>query len=157
MTFKLPLLLSSVLVIAAVAPAPTAEMTWPGFRGHAMSGLALNARLPDRWSATENVKWAVPIAGNGWSSPIVWGDTVYLTSAIGTKPFKQPTAGLYGNDLIAELREQGLSNEEIMKRAQARDSETPEESAELRYMLYALNAKTGKVKWEREAIRMLPF
>ena len=44
-----------------------------------------------------------------------------------------------------------------MKRAKARDSETPEESAELRYMLYALDAKTGKVKWEREAIKTLPF
>src|SRR5215213_3272989 len=147
MTFKLSLLLSSALGIAAVAPAPTADMTWPGFRGHDMSGLALNARLPDRWSATENVKWAVPIAGNGWSSPIVWGDTVYVTSAIGTKPFKQPGAGLFGNDYVAELTAQGVSGEEMLKRLQARDNEMPSESAELRYMLFALDAKSGQVKW----------
>ena len=114
-------------------------------------------KIPDRWSEKENVKWAVEIAGNGWSSPIIWGDTVYVTSAIGKKAFKQPTAGLFGNDFIAEMAQQGLSQEEIMKRAKARDSETPEESAELRYMLYALDAKTGKVKWEREAIETLPF
>ena len=136
---------------------PSADLTWPGFRGHDMTGVALSAKLPDRWSTTENVKWAATIPGNGWSSPIVWGDTVYLTSAIGTRPFKQPTAGIYGNDYIAELREQGLSNEEIMKRAQERDSETPEESAELRYMVYALDAPTGRIKWQREAIQMLPF
>jgi outer membrane protein assembly factor BamB len=144
------------LASAAAAP-PAADLTWPGFRGHDMTGVAMSAKLPDRWSTTENVKWAAAIAGNGWSSPIVWGDTVYVTSAIGTKPFKQPTVGIYGNDYIAELKEQGLSNEEIMKRAMERDSETPEESAEIRYMLYALDARTGKVRWEREAIRMLPF
>ena len=157
MTSKLLTLLALFALAATPSTPPDPEMTWPGFRGHNMSGVAAATKVPERWSKTENVKWVVPVAGNGWSSPIVWGDTIYVTSAIGSKPFKQPTAGLYGNDYIAELREQGLSNEEIMKRAQARDSETPEESAELRYMLYALNAKTGKVKWEREAIRMLPF
>lgn len=155
MTVKLPRLLSSLLALAAItAPAP--EMTWPGFRGHDMNGLALNARLPDRWSVKDNVKWAVPIAGNGWSSPIVWGDTIYVTSAIGTKPFKQPGAGLFGNDYVAELTAQGVSDEEMMKRVQARDNEMPSESSELRYMLFALDARTGKVKWEREAIRTLP-
>src|SRR5829696_8371262 len=156
MTIKLPLVLAATLAFAAGAPVPTADMTWPGFRGHDMSGLALNARLPDRWSTKENVKWVVPIGGNGWSSPIVWGDTVYVTSAIGTKPFKQPGTGLFGNDYVAELTAQGVSGEEMMKRLQARDNEMPSESAELRYMLYALDAKTGKVKWEREAIRTLP-
>jgi outer membrane protein assembly factor BamB len=97
------------------------------------------------------------IDGNGWSSPIVWNDTVYVTSAIGKKPFKQPSTGLYGNDYVAELQAQGVSNEELMKRMKARDNELPEESDELRYMLYALDAKSGKVKWQREAIRALPF
>ncbi|MEO5894222.1 MAG: PQQ-binding-like beta-propeller repeat protein [Vicinamibacterales bacterium] len=155
MLVKLPLLLSSLLALAAItAPAP--EMTWPGFRGHDMNGLALTAKLPDRWSVKDNVKWAVPIAGNGWSSPIVWGDTVYVTSAIGTKPFKQPGTGLFGNDYVAELTAQGLSGEEMMKRVQARDNEMPSESSELRYVLFALDARTGKVKWEREALRTLP-
>ena len=71
----------------------TVEETWPGFRGHEMSGVAATAKLPDRWSPTEHVKWAVPIAGHGWSSPIVWGDTVFVTSAISSKPFKKPTPG----------------------------------------------------------------
>ena len=58
------------------------EDTWPGFRGHEMSGIAATASVPDRWSTKENVKWAAPIAGHGWSSPIVWGDTVHDTGIL---------------------------------------------------------------------------
>jgi outer membrane protein assembly factor BamB len=81
---------------------------------------------------------------------------VYLTSAISTKPFKQPTPGLYGNDYIAEMRAQGLPGDEINRRVRARDNEIPEESDAIRYMVYALDATTGKVIWEREAHHGLP-
>jgi outer membrane protein assembly factor BamB len=50
-----------------------------------------------------------------------------------------------------------LSDEEILKRAQARDNELADEASEIRYMVYALDAATGKIKWEREAIRTKPF
>lgn len=153
-----------VLVVSAAlgltvlaAPPPDPAETWPGFRGHGMSGIAPARGIPERWSTTENVKWAVEIPGQGWSSPIVWGDTVFVTSGISGRPFKQPTPGLYGNDYIAELRAQGLSSEEIMKRVRARDNEAPEESDDIRYMVYALDAGTGKVRWEREAHRATPY
>src|SRR3990170_2307373 len=116
-------LLFVVAAVIAINPAyadPKPEDTWPGFRGHEMSGVAPGANLPDRWSTTQHVKWAVPIAGYGWSSPIVWGDTVFVTSAISSKPFKKPTPGLYGNEYIAEMQAQGLSNEEIGRGAAAR-------------------------------------
>ena len=157
MTLKSLTLFLSFAFVTGAPPSPDPTTTWPGFRGHDLSGVSPSTKVPERWSQKENVKWVSPIAGNGWSSPIIWNDTVYITSAIGKKAFKQPSAGLFGNDYIAELREQGLSNEEVMKRVQARDSETPEEADELRYMLYALDARTGKIKWEREAIRTLPF
>ena len=142
---------------SASAREPKPEDTWPGFRGHAMSGVAPAAKIPERWTTTQNVKWAVPIAGHGWSSPIVWGDVVFVTSAISSKPFKKPTPGLYGNEYIAEMQAQGLSNEEISKRAQARDNEMADEADVIRYMVYALDARTGKIKWEREAIKTKPF
>ena len=146
-----------VLVAAALVAAPLApELTWPGFRGHDMNGVAPAARIPDQWSTTQNVKWAAAIPGNGWSSPIVWGDTVYVTSAVGTKPFKQPSTGLFGNDYVAELQAQGITGAELQKKLQERDNEMPGEASELRYMLYALDANTGKVKWEREAVKTLP-
>jgi outer membrane protein assembly factor BamB len=143
--------------ITASAREPNPAETWPGFRGHEMTGVAPSAKIPDRWSTTDHVKWAVPIAGHGWSSPIVWGDTVFITSAISSRPFKKPTPGLYGNDYIADMAAQGLSDEEITKRAQARDNELTAEADEIRYMVYALDARTGKVKWEREAVKTRPF
>jgi outer membrane protein assembly factor BamB len=140
---------------AAAAVAPTPE--WPGFRGPGMDGLAMSARLPERWSKTTNVNWMIDVPGRGWSSPVVAGTTVFVTSAISSRPFKQPTPGIYGNDFIAEMRAQGLSSAEINKRLRARDNEVPEESDEIRYMVYAFDAATGKLKWEREAHKGLPI
>lgn len=154
MSARIAAVLALAATVAATPPAP--EETWPGFRGHEMSGLAPKAKVPEQWSPTKNVKWSVPIAGNGWSSPIIWGDTVYVTSAVGGKSFKQPSAGLYGNDYVAELQAQGITGPELMKKVQERDNEMPSEVAELRYMLYAIDARTGKVKWEREAVKMTP-
>jgi outer membrane protein assembly factor BamB len=153
--FVVPALVAALATVSASSN-PRPEDTWPGFRGHAMSGVAPAGNLPERWTATDGVKWAAEVPGYGWSSPIIWGDTVFVTSAI-SKSFKKPTPGLYGNEYIAEMQAQGLPMEEIMKRAQARDNEMPDESDEVRYMVYALDAATGKVKWEREAAKALPF
>src|SRR5688572_25222105 len=149
-------LVAMLVAAAAAATAPAPEMTWPGFRGHGMSGVAPKADIPEQWDTKQNVRWVVPVAGNGWSSPIVRGDTVYVTAAVGTKPFKLPSTGLFGNDYVAELQAQGLKGPELIKKVQERDNEMPGEASELRYMLYALDAKTGQVKWEREAIKTVP-
>jgi len=151
------LALAVVVGLSAAAGPPPADETWPGFRGHGMTGVAPGTRVPEQWSPTANVTWKVEIPGQGWSSPIVWGDTVFITSGISGRPFKQPTPGLYGNDYIAELTAQGLSGEEISRKVRERDNEAPEEWDEIRYMVYALDARTGKIKWEREATRAKPF
>jgi len=154
--WKIAAVFSCTALALWAAPPKDAGKGWPGFRGNNMSGVAPSANLPEKWSKTEGVAWTAPIPGNGWSSPIVWEGTVYITSAVGSKAFKQPSPGIYGNDYAAELAKQGLSQEEIMKRLQARDIELGVESGDLRYMLYALDAKTGKVKWEAEAYRGTP-
>ncbi len=132
-------------------------MGWPTFRGPTGNGLSSETNVPTRWSTTEGVKWAVDVPGRGWSSPIVWNGRVYVTSAISSRPFKKPTPGLYGNEYIAEMQAQGLSNDEIGKRSAERDGESASEADEIRYMVYALDGKTGRVKWEREAIKAKPF
>ncbi len=153
----MPILAAIVMAIPFSAAAnPKPEDTWPGFRGHAMSGIAPGVQAPSKWSPTENIAWKAAIPGQGWSSPIVWGDTVFLTSGISGKPFKQPTPGLYGNEYIAQLRDQGLPGDEIGRRVRERDNESPEESDEIRYMVYALDARTGKIRWEQEAHRSKP-
>lgn len=154
MKFGAALLLVVMLGTGSPAAGPS---DWPGFRGPGMTGTAADARIPTTWSRTSNVAWTTEIAGNGWSSPIVWGDTVYVTSAVSGKPFKEPSPGLYGNDYIAELRAQGLSNEEVSRRVRARDNETPEESDAISYRVFALDANSGALKWEREAVSARPF
>ena len=151
------IVLTSSLVAASALANPKPEETWPGFRGHAMSGIAPGPAVVEKWSPTENVRWKIDLPGQGWSSPIVWGDTVFITSGITGKPFKEPSPGLYGNEYIAELSRQGLPEAEILKRVRARDNETPDESDEIRYMVYAIDAKTGTIKWAREAYKAKPF
>jgi len=68
---------------------------WPQFRGPGSRGVAECVNLPDRWSATENVAWKTDIPGRGWSSPIVWGDRIFLTTVINAGTSEEPKKGLY--------------------------------------------------------------
>ncbi len=129
---------------------------WRQFRGPGASGIADGSKLPERWSATDNVAWSIDVPGRGWSSPIVLGDVVYVTSAVSAKAFKAPSTGIFGNDFIAEMQKQGLPPEEINKRMRARDLEGPDESGEISYMVFAIDAKTGAIRWQQEAHRGLP-
>ena len=54
---------------------------WPGFRGPGRQGISNEKNLPTHWSATSNIVWKTAIAGEGWSSPIVFGDRVFVTTA----------------------------------------------------------------------------
>ena len=54
---------------------------WPQFRGPTGQGVAADPNPPLHWSATEHVAWKADVPGAGWSSPVVWGDRVFLTTA----------------------------------------------------------------------------
>jgi outer membrane protein assembly factor BamB len=146
----------AVACLWATASEPEGLGNWPQFRGTNGAGIADSSSLPTRWSATDSVAWTAELPGRGWSSPIVWGDRVYLTTAVNAGAFKAPSTGIYGNDYAAELQKQGLSDEEITKRVVARDIELASESDEVSYQVLALDARTGKVVWQREAQRGKP-
>jgi outer membrane protein assembly factor BamB len=55
---------------------------WPDFRGPLGSGHSDEAELPLSWSESENVAWKTPIPGRGWSSPVIWDDQIWLTTAM---------------------------------------------------------------------------
>lgn len=144
--------------LAALSLPLQAGENWPQFRGPGHAGVSTEAALPTRWSQTENVKWVVDVPGNGWSSPIVWKDTIYLTTAISPGSFKAPSPGIYGNDYIAELRAQGLPTEEIIRRVRARDNEAPGEvGGDLEWRLYGLDVRTGAVRFARTFHKGQPF
>ena len=55
---------------------------WPAWRGPRGDGSSLEKNLPTRWSASENILWKTPIPGAGYSSPVIWGDRIFLTTAL---------------------------------------------------------------------------
>jgi len=69
------------LHIEAILPAPGAEKEWPRWRGPTGQGTTTETGLPLRWSPTEHVAWKVEIPGRGNSSPVIWGDRIFLTTA----------------------------------------------------------------------------
>lgn len=76
-TLLLPFFLSGVLAWAS----RSAAENWPMFRGPTLQGVSSEAKLPTQWSPNENLAWKVDAPGEGHSSPIVWNDRVFLTSA----------------------------------------------------------------------------
>jgi len=73
--------LLTMLILACPLSRLGAEANWPQFRGPRGAGHAAAADLPIRWSETENVRWKTPIHGKGWSSPVIWGNQIWLTTA----------------------------------------------------------------------------
>jgi len=90
------LVISGILVaMMTVSLTATAE-NWPQFRGPQMNPfVADDANLPESWSTTENVKWVTDVPGLGWSSPVVWGDKVFLTTVDAAGEWERPKSGLY--------------------------------------------------------------
>ncbi len=71
------------------------QTEWPQFRGAGSLGVATDSPIPEHWSATENVLWKTDIAGRGWSSPVVWGNRIFLTTVINTGEQEEAKKGLY--------------------------------------------------------------
>lgn len=112
-----------VLLMPAILQA---DSNWPQFRGSGATGTAEHPGLPDRWSTTENVAWSVPVPGRGWSSPIVWGGKIFLTTAINEGTYEKPKKGLY------------LGGE--------RKEPVPYKH---RWALFCLDLESGNVLWQR--------
>ena len=117
--------------LPAAAPA---KGSWPSFRGSNASGVADGQRLPDSWNARtgENVLWRTAIPGLAHSSPVVWGDRVFVTSAISSRQNATFKPGLYG------------------------DGEASDDDSRHKWMLYAIDKRTGKIAWERLAFEGEP-
>ena len=97
---------------------------WPTWRGPGAIGISTTANPPIEWSETKNVRWKVEIPGRGHSSPIVWGDRVYLTTAVPTG-----VTGAAQHAPRGTLAQRGMH----------------------KFVVMALDRKTGKTVWERVA------
>jgi outer membrane protein assembly factor BamB len=109
--------------------AAPASASWPSFRGAGASGVADGQHLPDRWdpASGEGTLWRTSIPGLAHSSPVVWGDTVFVTTAVSSRDVATFKPGLYG------------------------DGDASEDRSAHKWMLVALDAQSGKIKWQQIA------
>ena len=102
------LLAALALLIVVVIQPITAQRgdRWPSFRGPSASGVGDDVRLPDRWNVKDgsNVRWTVAVPGLAHSSPIVWGDRVFVTTAVSSRGGATFKPGLYGEGTASEDR-----------------------------------------------------
>ena len=122
-----------VIVIGAMlalgGATATRQEEWPQFRGTGAGVVPDDPNLPETWSETENVIWATEIPGLSWSSPVVAGDHIFVTSAISAGEEPSPIKGLF---------DPGMENG------------SERSSNEHRWMLYEVDFHTGQVRWQRE-------
>jgi len=74
-------LISAIALLFLSVPVLAEPEQWSGFRGPNGQGISTVTDVPIQWSATENIAWKTPIPGEGWSSPVIWNDHIFLTSA----------------------------------------------------------------------------
>ena len=125
----------SSAVVWFTACAVLSAQNWPSFRGPSASGVA-EGKEPTavKWNAAtgENILWKTPLAGVAVSSPIVWGDRVFVSTAVSSDPSSGIRTGLYG------------------------DVEPAKDVSKHAWKLVALDRRTGKVLWERVAHEGIP-
>lgn len=121
-----------LIISAALCNATAGD--WPQFRGPGGSGLGDGTKPPIRWDVTKgtNIVWTAEIAGLANSSPIVWGDRIFVTSAISSDAKQGFRTGLYG------------------------DTDSVNDNSPHKWKVLALDKKTGKILWERTAHEGVP-
>ena len=122
------------VLLAALACAPISAQNWPSFRGPQASGVADGAPTAVNWNVPtgQNVVWKAAIPGLAVSSPIVWGNRVFVSTAVGSDPNAAFKTGLYGDVVPAA---------DLSKHT---------------WRLLALDRTTGKVLWDRVASEGTP-
>jgi outer membrane protein assembly factor BamB len=113
----------------------SADDEWPRFRGSNGGVAADHPSLPDQWGPAQNIVWKIDVPGRSWSSPVIWGDHVFVTTAINT---------LETESLLPVASYVSRSNGGTMT---FMDVSKP--SAPHRWVLYDVDLKTGRIRWER--------
>lgn len=123
----------SAILILGFAVSVQAQ-NWSSFRGNNASGVADGKATPTSWDATKNVNlaWKAEIPGLAHSSPVVWGNKVFVTTAISSNPKPDYRVGLYG------------------------DVEPAKDISKHTWKIYCLDKMTGKILWERIAYEGVP-
>ena len=127
---KRVLYLSLTILLASIA---AHAQNWPSFRGPNASGVAEGKKLPTNWSVpkSQNIRWSTPIPGLSHASPIVWGDRIFLITAVS----EDPKTGF-----VAKDRGIGLAVDNVKHT----------------WRIYSLDKKTGRIIWDKLAYEGVP-
>src|SRR3954469_10152199 len=123
-----------IWIAVAMMLAPVAGENWPGFRGPGARGVAENPNLPVSWNVEsgENIAWKTAIPGLGLSSPVVWDNLVFLTTAISANP-----------DMVFESKLKGEPDRRY-------------DTAEQEFRVLAIDKRTGQIAWSALAVKSKP-
>ena len=121
--------------VACQAQTLKPERQWPQYRGYMAGGVLDQANLPDTWNVPEgtNVKWKVEVPGLGISCPVIWGNDLFITTAISSQDNSGFRTGIYGD--VAPVND----------------------SSEHEWKVMCYNKLDGKLNWERTACKGVPM
>ncbi|NQV32280.1 MAG: PQQ-binding-like beta-propeller repeat protein [Phycisphaeraceae bacterium] len=121
-------LMSFFAVTSLWTPGLYAGQNWPSFRGASAAGIAAGYPTPTTWDlkSGENILWKTPIPGLAHSSPVIWGDRIFVTTAVKGAGESVLKVGLYG------------------------DIKSEKEDTDFEWRLYCIDRKTGHVEWTRQ-------
>ncbi len=134
----LPVILILLLLTALVQPAERKKdpdsSNWPSFRGFNAGGIADGHPLPTVWdsASSRNIRWKTSIPGLGLSSPVIWGNRIFLSSAISETERSSLKTGLYG------------------------DIRSVQDNTSHRWLVYCLDKGSGKILWEKTVCSGVP-
>ena len=133
--------LRMLLIVLLCVPSTSADY-WPQFRGPQGNQISQDKQLPQVWSHDQNIKWQVRIPGRAWSSPVVWGERVFVTTAVLLdKPSELNTDSTDGSA-------QSSSRPAAGNRIQP--------NVDHRWEIYCLDKDSGNVLWKQVATQGKP-
>ncbi len=116
-------------LILAFQTSSDIEKNWPEWRGPYGNGIAANGVFPLEWSETNNIKWKIAIPGKGHSTPIIWEDQIFISTAVETDKEGKP-----------EVQEEGAQ--------QGRGMPTTRSTKIHKFIVMSINKSDGKVLWQ---------
>jgi outer membrane protein assembly factor BamB len=147
------------LAVPALLVCTTLAADWPAWRGVKSDGFAAEATPPLKWGETQNVKWKVEVPGRGNASPIVFGNQVFILTAISTEPARRETAPAAQEP--PPRPESGPGGDRPRRRGPGGPggggfgrSEAP--TAKVQFTVLALDRATGKTIWQKTARELVP-
>ncbi len=123
-----------LLLISLIALLPVLAENWPGFRGTGARGMAESKKLPTTWNVAKgkNIAWKTAIPGLGLSSPVIWYDAIFLTTAISSNP-----------QMVFESKLKG-------------ERDDRQDTAEQEFRVMAIDKNSGRILWNQLATKSKP-